>query len=535
MKSSDKECAENNPAHPAPEKKLTRETGAPVTDNTNVLTAGPRGEMMMQDVWYLEKLAHFHREVIPERRMHAKGSGAFGTFTVTNDITKYTKASIFSRVGKETEVFFRFSLVAAERGGSDVDRDVRGFAMKYYTDEGNWDLVGNNTPVFFIRDPLRFPDLNHAIKRDPKTNLNSPQARWDFWSSLPESFHQVTITMSDRGIPMSYRNMHGFGSHTFSFINAKNERHWVKFHFRTEQGIQNMTDAQAAEINGITRDHHQLDLFNAIENGDYPRWTMFVQIMTEEQARNHPFNPFDITKVWLHKDHPFIEVGVVELNRNPENYYADVEQAAFDPSHIVPGIGFSPDKLLQGRLFSYGDAQRYRLGVNAHQIPVNSARIPTHMYHRDGAIRVDGNFGATTSYQPNSSNEWAQQSKYMEPPLSADGEIYHYEPKDDPTNNDFDQAGRLYRLMNEEQKQALISNTNANMIQNNISVSPNVRYRHAAHCFLADPDYGERIADCMGLDFNQVKALAGLTHEQLMEKTMDGCKLESKSGVTSEV
>ncbi|MDR1734421.1 MAG: catalase [Oscillospiraceae bacterium] len=517
-------------------KHLTRENGAPVADNTNIMTDGPRGGAMLQDVWYLEKLAHFDREVIPERRMHAKGSGAFGTFTVTQDITQYTKAKIFSEVGKQTECFVRFSLVAAERGGSDMDRDIRGFAMKFYTEEGNWDLVGNNTPVFFLRDPLRFPDLNHAIKRDPLTNLNNPQAMWDFWSSLPEALHQVTITMSDRGIPRSYRNMHGFGSHTFSFLNADNERFWVKFHLRTEQGIENYTDMQAAEINGMTRDKHQIDLYEAIDRGNCPRWTMYVQIMTEEQAAKHPYNPFDITKVWFHKDYPLMEVGVLELNRNPENYFADVEQAAFNPANIVPGIGFSPDKLLQGRLFSYGDAQRYRLGVNAHQIPVNAPRCPMHAYHRDGAMRVDGNYGGAATYQPNSDNEWAQQLEYQEPAPSgaqvtsrgksqtggvADVGPYHYEPKDDTTDDCFDQPGRLFRLMNEQQKQALAENTNAAMCKNDISVSTNVRLRHAAHCYKADPDYGRRIAEIMNLDPHEVKRLAGLSHAERMKATMN--------------
>ncbi|MDR2525289.1 MAG: catalase [Oscillospiraceae bacterium] len=501
-------------------KALTRESGAPVADNTNVLTDGARGGMMLQDVWYLEKLAHFDREVIPERRMHAKGSGAFGTFTVTRDITQYTKAKLFAKIGKQTDVFMRFSLVAAERGGSDVDRDIRGFAMKFYTEEGNWDLVGNNTPVFFLRDPLRFPDLNHAIKRDPQTNLNNPQAKWDFWSSLPEALHQVTITMSDRGIPASYRHMHGFGSHTFSFFNEAGERCWVKFHLRTQQGIQNLSDQQAMEVIAQTRDSHQMDLFNEIDRGNCPKWTMYIQVMTEEQANTHPYNPFDITKVWFHGDYPLMEVGVLELNRNPENYFADVEQAAFDPSHVVPGVGFSPDKMLQGRLFSYGDAQRYRVGVNAHQIPVNAPKCPFHSYHRDGPMRVDGNYGGTVTYQPNSKNEWGQQLEHQEPPLHSGGDVYHYEPKDDVTDDCFDQPGRLYRLMREEQKQALVMNTNAAMCQNGISVSQKVRMRHAAHCYLADPDYGTRLAKCMQLNLNEVKRLAKIDYDGRMSATM---------------
>ncbi|MEG1706870.1 MAG: catalase, partial [Clostridia bacterium] len=306
-------------------KKLTSVGGAVVGDNTNSLTAGERGPMMLQDVWFMEKLAHFDREVIPERRMHAKGSGAFGTFTTTNNITQYTKADLFSKVGKKTDVFVRFSTVAGERGAADAERDIRGFAIKFYTDEGNWDLVGNNTPVFFLRDALRFPDLNHAVKRDPKTNMRSAQNNWDFWTSLPEALHQVTIVMSDRGIPATYRNMHGFGSHTYSFINESNERFWVKFHLKTQQGIKNLTDEEAEKLVGMDRESHQKDLFEAIERKDFPRWTFYIQVMTEAQARTYKENPFDVTKVWSHKEFPLIEVGVLELNRNPENYFADVE------------------------------------------------------------------------------------------------------------------------------------------------------------------------------------------------------------------
>src|SRR5690554_414910 len=385
------------------------------------MTAGPRGPMLLQDVYFLEKLSHFNREVIPERRMHAKGSGAFGVFTVTHDITRYTKAKIFSEVGKQTEMFARFSTVAGERGAADAERDIRGFALKFYTEEGNWDLVGNNTPVFFFRDPMHFPDLNHAVKRDPRTNMRSPTNNWDFWTSLPEALHQVTITMSDRGIPTSYRHMHGFGSHTYSMINAQNERVWVKFHFVTQQGIKNLTDEEAEAIIAKDRESHQRDLYAAIERGEYPRWTMYIQVMTEEQAENMPYNPFDLTKVWYKKDFPLIEVGYFELNRNPDNYFADVEQAAFNPASVVPGIGFSPDKMLQGRLFAYGDAQRYRLGVNHHQIPVNAPRNAAHSFHRDDQMQVDGNHGSTIHYHPNSFGEWEEQPEFKEPPLRLSG------------------------------------------------------------------------------------------------------------------
>ncbi|MDR2537360.1 MAG: catalase [Treponema sp.] len=496
-------------------KKLTTAAGAPVADNTNSVTAGERGGMMLQNPWFIEKLAHFNREVIPERRMHAKGSGAFGHFTVTHDITRYTKASIFSTVGKKTEVFARFSTVAGERGAADAERDIRGFAVKFYTDEGNWDLVGNNTPVFFLRDALRFPDLNHAVKRDPKTNMRSPQNNWDFWTMLPEALHQVTITMSDRGIPASYRHMHGFGSHTFSMINAKNERVWVKYHFVTQQGIKNLTDQEAEALIGQDRESHQRDLFEAIERGDFPRWTMHIQVMTEEQALHHRENPFDISKVWSHKEYPLIEAGVLELNRNPENYFADVEQAAFNPAHIVPGLGFSPDKLLQGRLFTYGDTQRYRLGVNNEQIPVNAPKVKAHTYHRDGLMRVDGNYGATVSYEPNSTGEWAEQKDYREPPLEIRGAMDSYEPKVDQTDDCFYQAGNLYRLISAAQKQVLIENT----VRNISSVTKNVQIRHAAHCYRADEDYGTRLAEALGLDKSEVIRLSALSYEELMKAT----------------
>ncbi len=469
-------------------KKLTTAAGAPVVDNQNTMTAGLRGPALLQDVWLIEKLAHFDREVIPERRMHAKGAGAYGTFTVTHDITQYTRASLFSEVGKQTPMFARFSTVAGERGAADAERDIRGIAMKFYTEEGNWDLVGNNTPVFFFRDPLKFPDLNHAVKRDPRTGMRSAQNNWEFWTGLPEALHQVTIVMSDRGIPVGFRNMHLFGSHTFSFINAQNERFWVKFTFKTKQGIKNLTDAQACELVGRDRESSQRDLFNAIEEGDFPRWTMYVQIMPEKEAGSYHLNPFDLTKVWPHGDYPLIEVGELELNRNPENFFAEVEQAAFTPAAVVPGIGFSPDRMLQARLFSYGDAHRYRLGVNHHQIPVNAPKCPYHSFHRDGAMRVDGNYGGITGNEPNTSGEWAEQPEFREPPLSIEGAADHWNHRVD--TDYFSQPGKLFRLMSEEQKQALFYNT-ARAIA---GVSKDVQQRHIDHCTQADPAYGAGVA-----------------------------------------
>lgn len=485
---------------PNKKPKLTNAFGAPVSDNENVLTAGPRGPMMMQDVWYMEKMANFNREVIPERRMHAKGSGAFGHFTVTHDITKYTKANIFSEVGKKTDVFVRFSTVAGERGAADAERDIRGFAMKFYTDEGNWDLAGNNTPVFFIRDPLRFPDLNKAVKRDPKTNMRSATNNWDFWSSLPEALHQVTITMSDRGIPLSYRHMNGYGSHTFSFINDKNERFWVKFHFKTKQGIKYLTDQEAEELVGKDRESHQKDLFEAIERKDFPQWDMYVQIMPEKDAAKMPYNPFDLTKVWFKGDYPLIPVGILELNRNPENYYQDVEQAAFNPANVVPGIGLSPDKMLQGRLFAYGDAQRYRLGVNHHQIPVNRAKVEVNSNHRDGAMRIDGNYGGRPHYWPNSFGEWDDQKDLNEPPLKLDGAMDHWDFREDDDDY-YSQPGKLFQLMPKDEQQRLFENTARNMN----GVPDFIKIRHIKNCYKADPKYGEGVAKAMNISMDLVK------------------------------
>ena len=481
-------------------EKLTTAVGAPVADNQNALTAGPRGPMLLQDVWFLEKLAHFDREVIPERRMHAKGSGAFGTFTVTHDITKYTKAKIFSEIGKKTDMFVRFSTVAGERGAADAERDIRGFAMKFYTEEGNWDLVGNNTPVFFMRDPLKFPDLNRAVKRDPHTNMRSAKNNWDFWTSLPEALHQVTITMSDRGIPLSYRHMHGFGSHAFSMINAKDERVWVKFHMVCQQGIKNLTDAEAAAIIAKDRESHQRDLFEAIERGEYPKWKMFIQVMTEEQALKMPYNPFDLTKVWFKGQYPLIEVGIWELNRNPENYFADVEQAAFNPANIVPGIGFSPDKMLQGRLFSYGDAQRYRLGVNHHQIPVNAPRCPANSYHRDGQMRVNSNAGSTIGYEPNSYGKWAEQPEFKEPKLSIYGDADRFNFREDDDDY-YTQPGLLFRLIGPEKQKVLFENT-----ARALGDAPKeIKIRHIGNCAKADPAYGKRVADALGIPLSEIK------------------------------
>ena len=479
--------------------KLTTVNGSPVADNQNVQTAGSRGPMLLQDVWFLEKLAHFDREVIPERRMHAKGSGAYGSFTVTHDISKFTKANIFSEVGKKTDLFVRFSTVAGERGAADAERDIRGFAIKFYTDEGNWDLVGNNTPVFFLRDPLKFPDLNHAVKRDPRTNMRSAESNWDFWTLLPEALHQITILMSDRGLPSSYRKMDGFGSHTFSFINADNERFWVKFHLKTQQGIENLTDQEAEVLVGKNRESHQQDLYEAIESGDFARWDLKVQIMPEAEAEDYRFHPFDLSKVWSQKDYPLIDVGVLELNKNPDNYFAEVEQAAFNPANVVPGIGFSPDKMLQGRLFSYGDAQRYRLGVNHVHIPVNSPRCPVNSYHRDGAMRVDGNYGSTAGYEPNSAGLWQQQPHAKEPELAIQGGAFNWDFREDD-NDYFSQPRDLFQLMNADQQQVLFENTARSVGGASLAV----QHRHVKNCHQADPAYALGVAKALGLKIEDI-------------------------------
>ncbi|MET0339100.1 MAG: catalase [Caulobacter sp.] len=473
--------------------KLTHANGAPVVDNLNILTAGRRGPALLEDIWLLEKLAHFDREVIPERRMHAKGSGAYGAFTVTQDVTRYTKAKLFSEVGKQTPVFTRFSTVAGERGAADAERDIRGFAVKFYTEEGNWDLVGNNTPVFFFRDPLRFPDLNHAVKRDPRTGMRSAANNWDFWTLLPEALHQVTIVMSDRGIPRGYRHMHGFGSHTYSLINADNERVWVKFHWRSQQPIENLSDAEAGALVGRDRESSQRDLYDSLEAGDFPRWTLCIQVMTQAQAEVHRHNPFDLTKVWPKGEFPLIEVGVMELNRNPENVFAEVEQAAFTPASIVPGVSFSPDRMLQARLFSYGDAQRYRLGVNHAHIPVNAPKCPFHSFHRDGAMRTDGNLGSTLHYYPNSFEEWRDHPGLAEPTQPLEGVAAHHDHRLD--DDHFEQPGNLFRLMTPAQQQTLFDNTARAMGDAPVFI----KQRHVDNCARADPAYGAGVAASLGL------------------------------------
>ncbi|PAK31478.1 catalase [Bacillus velezensis] len=473
--------------------KLTTSWGAPVGDNQNSMTAGDRGPALIQDVHLLEKLAHFNRERVPERVVHAKGSGAHGYFEVTNDVTKYTKAAFLSEVGKRTPLFIRFSTVAGELGSSDTVRDPRGFAVKFYTEEGNYDIVGNNTPVFFIRDAIKFPDFIHTQKRDPRTHLKNPTAVWDFWSLSPESLHQVTILMSDRGIPATLRHMHGFGSHTFKWTNDKGEGVWIKYHFKTEQGVKNLDVNTAAKIAGENPDYHTEDLFNAIENGDFPAWKLYVQIMPLEDANTYRFDPFDVTKVWSQKDYPLIEVGRMVLNRNPENYFAEVEQATFSPGTLVPGVDVSPDKMLQGRLFAYHDAHRYRVGANHQALPINRSRNEVKNYQRDGQMRFDDNGGRSVYYEPNSFGgpKESPEDKQAAYPVSGFADSVSYNHHDHYT-----QAGDLYRLMSEEERTRLVANIVSAMKP---VEKEEIKLRQIGHFYKADPEYGRRVAEGLGL------------------------------------
>lgn len=474
-------------------QRMTTTAGAPIADNQNSLTAGPRGPVLMQDWQLIEKLAHQNRERIPERVVHAKGWGAYGTFTVTHDISKYSRARVFDRVGKKTDVLIRFSTVAGEAGAADAERDVRGFSVKFYTEEGNWDVVGNNTPVFFVRDPLKFPDFIHTQKRHPKTNLRSNTAAWDFWSLSPESLHQVTILMSDRGLPQDVRHINGYGSHTFSFWNAAGERFWVKFHFKSMQGHRHWTNDEASKVVGRTRESTQEDLFGSIEKGEFPRWKLMVQVMPELDADKTPYNPFDLTKVWPHKDYPLIEVGVLELNRNAENYFAEIEQAAFSPSNVVPGIGFSPDKMLQARIFSYADAHRYRLGTHYEALPVNAPRCPVHHYHKDGAMRFMSNSPTPDAYyEPNSFGGPKQSSDVAEPPLRISGNADRFNHRDG--NDDYSQPRALFRLFDAGQRERLFGNVAASMG----GVPMSIIERQLAHFDKIDPAYGAGVRKALG-------------------------------------
>jgi len=484
-------------------KILTTNFGKPVEDDQNSITAGDRGPVLMQDVHLLEKLAHFNRERIPERIVHAKGAGAGGYFEVTNDVTIYTKAKFLSKVGKKTEVFIRYSTVGGEKGSADAERDPRGFAVKFYTEDGNFDLVGNNTPVFFIRDPIKFPDFIHTQKRHPATNTKDANMFWDFLSLTPESIHQVTILFSDRGTPKTFRYMNGYGSHTYKWYNNKGDYYWVKYHFKTDQGIQNLTRDEAEKLKGTDPDHATRDLYESIKKGDYPSWTLQVQIMSPEEAEDYRFDPFDVTKVWPHGDYPPIEVGRMVLNRNPENYFAEVEQAAFSPGNFVPGIAASPDKMLQGRLFAYHDAHRYRLGANYHLLPVNRPKaMKMDNYQRDGYMRFDGNEGGKPNYYPNSFNGPEPQIDASEPAFEVSGKAARQ--KYTHPNDDFVQAGNLYRkVMTDKDRDHLISN----IVTHLCNAKKDIQIRQTKLFYKADPEYGRRVAEGLKLNLKEFKKL----------------------------
>ncbi len=497
------------------DKKLTSNFGRAVENDQNTVTAGSYGPALIQDIHLLEKLAHFDRERIPERVVHAKGAGAHGYFEVTADVTKYTQAKFLSKVGKRTDVIARFSTVGGERGSADAERDPRGFAVKMYTEDGNYDMVGNNTPVFFIRDPLKFPDFIHTQKRNPGTNLKDADMFWDFLSLTPESVHQVTILFSDRGTPRTYRNMNGYSSHTFMWYNEKGEHYWVQYHFKTEQGIQNLTRDEAAKMKGEDPDHATRDLWQAIERGEHPSWRVEVQIMTPEQAGEYRFDPFDITKVWFHADFPPITIGRMVLNRNPENYFAEVEQAAFSPANFVPGIGPSPDKLLQGRLFSYHDTHRHRLGPNYHLIPVNRPKAASvDNYQRDGFMQVDGNFGSRPNYYPNSFGGPEPQPEAGTPPFEVTG-LADRHPYTHP-NDDFFQPGEMYRrVMTDEDRDHLIGNITTHLC----NAQKRIQLRQSAVFYKCDPEYGRRVAEGLGLDVKEIERLAHLSDEERAKAT----------------
>lgn len=486
----------------ADDRTLTTNLGAPVPDNEHSLTAGERGPVLLQDYLLIEKLAHFDRERIPERVVHAKGAGAFGYFEASADMSKHTRAHLFGAAGRRTPVLVRFSTVGGEKGSADADRDPRGFAIKFYTQEGNYDLVGNNTPVFFIRDPFKFPDMVHTHKRHPQSNLKDPDAFWDFFSRSPESTHMVTILFSDRGIPRSYREMHGFGSHTFKWVNAEGKGCWVKYHFKTEAGVANLTADEAAAVVARDPDNATRDLFEHLKAGKVAAWKAYVQIMPLDDAETYRYDPFDVTKVWRYKDYPLIPIGRLVLDRTPENFFAQIEQAAFSPASFVPGIEPSPDKLLQGRLFAYPDTQRHRLGANFAQIPVNCPHARVSNYQRDGLMRVDGNGGAGPNYSPNGRGGPVADPRAAEAPASLSGSTGRTEYPRANRADDFEQAGLLYRVMKPDERARLVANIAGHLA----GAGEEIQRRQVQHFAKADPEYGATVAKALGLASEPARA-----------------------------
>lgn len=470
----------------------TTGSGAPAPSDRNSLTTGPNGPILLHDVHFLEQMAHFNREKVPERQPHAKGAGAFGTFETTADVSAYTKAALFQK-GCKTEMLARFSTVAGEAGSPDTWRDVRGFSLKFYTEEGNYDLVGNNTPIFFVRDPMKFPHFIRSQKRLPDSGLRDNNMQWDFWTNNPETAHQVAYLMGDRGLPRTWRHMNGYGSHTYMWVNAAGDRFWVKYHFHTHQGMQQFTNAEAKDMAGMDADYHRRDLFDAIAKGDHPRWTMSVQVMPYDEAHAYRFNPFDLTKTWSHKDYPLIEVGTMTLDRNPENFFAQIEQAAFSPGNTVPGIGLSPDKMLLGRAFAYADAQRNRIGTNFHQLPVNKPKVPVNTYMFDGQMAYEHS-GNQAVYAPNSRDRsWADTTGKVEDAWEADGDMVRSAYTLHAEDDDFGQPGTLVReVYNDDQRTTLIETVSGSLLG---GVRSPVLERAFEYWKSIDADVGRRIEE----------------------------------------
>lgn len=468
--------------------QLTTALGAPVSNKNAIQTVGPRGPVVLQDFVFLDEMAHFQRERIPERVVHAKGAGAHGYFEVTHDITKYSKAKLFEKIGKKTPIFIRFSTVGGERGSADTARDPRGFAIKFYTEEGNWDLTGNNIPIFFIRDPMLFPSFIHTQKRNPKTNLKDPDMFWDFMSLRPETIHQQTFLFTDRGTPDGFRHMNGYSSHTLKLVNSDGEAVYCKFHHKTNQGIKNLSGAEADRLAASDPDYATRDLYNAIADGNYPSWTTYIQVMTFEEAEKFRWNPFDLTKIWPHSEYPLIPVGRFTLNRNPKNYFAEVEQSAFSPAHMVPGIEPSPDKMLQARLFSYSDTHRHRLGTNYLQIPVNCPfNAKVRHYLRDGPQVFDENQGDSVNYFPNSFSGPTGNEKFAEHRFKVSGDVGRYDTEND---DNFTQVSTFWKkVLTPDEKTALVENIAGHLI----NAQEFIQKRMVRAFTQVDPEYGNRV------------------------------------------
>lgn len=501
-------------------KTLTNPDGNVIENDLASITGNSIGNTytFLEDKYLVEKLAHFVRERIPERVVHAKGAGAYGYFVCTKNMSQYTKAKLFSKVGKKTDLFIRFSTVGGEAGSADSARDPRGFAIKFYTEDGNYDLVGNNTPIFFIRDGIKFPDFIHTQKRDPKTNLKDPNMFWDFLSLNPETLHQTTILMSDRGTPVGYRNMHGFSSHAFMWYVNEHQYYWVKYHIKSNQGIKNWINESSIRMAGENPDYATQDLYESIERGEFPSWNVYVQIMDPKDVEHFEYDPFDVTKVWYHNEYPLHEIGKIVLDRNPKDYFAEVEQAAFSPARFIPGIYSSPDKMLQARLFSYEDAQRYRLGVNYQQIPINTPKATCPFSNqRNGFMTVNGNYDGAPNYYPSTLKGSAIVDDTNKiPQIDLTNVVkgrFAYELND----YDFVQPGLLFDKVLDQQKQERLIHNTASTLKN---ADINIQYRWASICYKASVNYGEMLANKLGLDIDKVIELSEMTQEDRVKNTI---------------